>query len=289
MNLSVIVSTYNSPRWLEKVLCGYAQQTYRDFELIVADDGSGDDTRELINRISRDTDLNMHHVWQQDRGFRKCRILNKAILKARHDYLVFSDGDCIPRKDFLEVHANAAEPGRYLSGSYIKLPMHTSETICEDDIVSGRCFESTWLRQHGMGRTRKQLALSAGRRAARLLNTLTTTRCNFKGSNASAWKTDVLAVNGFDERMHWGGEDREFGVRLVNNGIRPKHVRYDAIVLHLDHARSYVDPDRVKSNRELRIHNQKYGIRQTQYGISALPESHSNGQSLDEPRSNAPG
>ncbi len=270
MHLSVIISTYNSPEWLEKVLWGYEQQTYRRFEIVIADDGSDERTRALIDRMRTELAVPITHAWQEDRGFRKCRILNKAVLQSSHDYIVFTDGDCIPRNDFLAVHAGAAEPGYYLSGSYFKLPMSTSNAITKDDIVSGRCFDVRWLRRHGLGRSRKNIKISAGPRSARWLNRLTTAKCNFKGSNASAWKNDILAVNGFDERMPWGGEDREFGVRLINQGIRPRHVRYDAIVIHLDHARGYVDPERVKSNRALRLYNQKHGVRWTDSGISGL-------------------
>ncbi len=272
MHLSVIISTYNSPAWLEKVLWGYGQQTHRHFEIVIADDGSDERTRALIDRMRTELAIPITHVWQEDRGFRKCRILNKAVLQSSHDYIVFTDGDCIPRSDFLAVHAGAAEPGYYLSGSYFKLPMSVSNAITKDDIVSGRCFDVRWLRRHGLGWSRKNLKISAGPRSARWLNRLTTARCNLKGSNASAWKDDILAVNGFDERMPWGGEDREFGVRLINYGIRPRHVRYDAIVIHLDHARGYVDPERVKSNRALRLYNQKHGVSRTDHGISALTD-----------------
>jgi len=270
MQLSVIISTYNSPAWLEKVLWGYTCQTHREFQLIIADDGSDQRTTELLDRMRVETGLDIQHVWQEDKGFRKCRILNKAILQARHDYLVFTDGDCIPRKDFLSVHAGEAQSGHYLSGSYFKLPMETSQTITRDDILSGRCFDLPWLRQHGLGFWRKSYKIAFSGAVAKVLNRLTTTRCNLKGSNASAWKKDILAVNGFDERMPWGGEDREFGVRLINSGIKPKHVRYNAIVLHLDHARGYVDPERVKANKQLRIYNEKNKITKTEFGIAQL-------------------
>jgi glycosyltransferase involved in cell wall biosynthesis len=273
MQLSVIVSTYNSPAWLEKVLWGYSCQTHRDFELIIADDGSDERTAELLQRMRAETGLEIRHVWQEDRGFRKCRILNKAVLQARHDYLVFTDGDCIPRRDFLEVHNRQAQPGCYLSGSYFKLPMDTSRAITREDILSGRCFELGWLRRHGLGFWRKGYKIALGSTAAHLANRFTTTACNFKGSNASAWKADVLAVNGFDERMPWGGEDREFGVRLINSGIKPKHVRYDAIVIHLDHARGYVDPERVKANKALRMANERAKVTTTDFGIRQLGEA----------------
>lgn len=272
MKLSVIISTYNSPRWLEKVLLGYSVQTHQNFEIIIADDGSGNETRELIDNIRAQTGLNIKHIWQADEGFRKCRILNKAVLEATSDYLVFTDGDCIPRKDFLEVHANEATPSRFLSGGYHKLPMSTSEAITEDDILNGRCFSLPWLKQHGLKTSYKNSKLTANHWQARLYNTLTPTRCRFKGSNGSAWKRDILAVNGFDETMAYGGEDREFGVRLVNNGIKPKHVRYNAIVIHLDHARGYVDPAIVQANKTHRLKVDKQGVVQTKHGIQQLSQ-----------------
>lgn len=270
MQASVILSTYNSPDWLEKVLYGWFCQECPDFELIIADDGSGPDTAALIRRLRAISPVPIRHVWQRDDGFRKCRILNKAILHTSTPYILFSDGDCIPRRDFLATHLRRAEPGHYLSGSYYKLPMRTSQAITRDDIESGRCFDLRWLYRHGLPRWRKTLKISAGPRLAPWLNRLTTTRCNLKGSNASAWKTDILRVNGFDERMPWGGEDREFGIRLINAGIRPRHVRYDAIVLHLDHARGYVDPAQVKANRALWKQVQRTGISRTDHGIEQL-------------------
>jgi GT2 family glycosyltransferase len=267
MKLSVIVSTYNSPQWLEKVLWGYSAQKHRDFELVIADDGSTADTAQLIRCMVAETGMVIEHVWQRDDGFRKCRILNKAVLAANHDYLVFSDGDCIPRADFLAEHARCAEPGYFLSGSYCKLPMVTSEAITKDDILSGRCFDIAWLRAHGLPRNRKNLKLAAPPKRAGLLNRLTTARCNFKGSNASVWKADVLRVNGFDERMAWGGEDREFGVRLRNAGIKPRHVRYNAICIHLDHSRAYRDEAVVAANKRLRLATRRTGLIETPCGI----------------------
>lgn len=270
MQASVVLSTYNSPQWLEKVLWGYFCQSTRDFEIIIADDGSGPATAELIERLRADSPVPIQHVWQRDDGFRKCRILNKAALHARSDYLIFSDGDCIPRTDFVATHLARRAPGHYLSGSYYKLPMDTSHAITRDDIEQGHCFNKHWLYAHGLPRLRKTLKISAGPHLAPLLNRLTPARCNLKGSNASVWLSDLLRVNGFDERMPWGGEDREFGVRLINAGVRPRHVRYDAICIHLDHARGYVDPDRVSANKQLRMMNEKNKVAWTEFGIAQL-------------------
>lgn len=278
MKLSVIICTYNSPRWLEKVLWGYSRQSHADFEIIIADDGSTQETADLVDRMRAHLTVPIQHVWQRDDGFRKCRILNKAILHAGAEYVVFSDGDCIPREDFLAVHARRAERGYYLSGGYHKLPMSTSEAITNDDILSGRCFDYAWLRANGMPRSRKDLKLTAGPRLGRLLNSITITRCNFKGSNGSAWLDDILAVNGFDERMVWGGLDREFGVRLINYGVRSRHVRYDAIVLHLDHGRGYRDPDKAAANKALRRERERDGSYWTDHGISRLRSEGCNGE-----------
>lgn len=272
MKASVIFTTYNSPAWLEKVLWGFSLQTHRDFEIIIADDGSGEETGVLIKRFQNESDLDIKHVWHEDKGFRKCRILNKAILQANSEYIIFTDGDCIPRKDFVKTHVDQAEPGKFLSGSYFKLPMSTSEKISKDDIVSGRCFDKAWLHQYGLPRMRKTLKLSAGPTLARVLNRFTTTKCNLKGSNASVWRNDVIEVNGFDERMQWGGLDREFGVRLVNKGIKAKHVRYNAICIHLDHPRGYKNQDLVRQNKILRQKNEKEGVTWTDFGIQQLEE-----------------
>lgn len=267
MKLSVVISTYNSPKWLKKVLWGYSVQSHQDFEIIIADDGSGHETRQLIDQMRDHTGMQIQHIWHQDNGFQKCRILNSAILAAKHDYIVFSDGDCIPRRDFLSVHSSQAARGYYLSGGYHKLPMKASEAISQDDILSGRCFELKWLKSQGMPTSYKNTKLTANHWQARLFNALTPTRCRFKGSNGSAWKKDIMEVNGFDETMAYGGQDREFGVRLINAGIKPRHVRYNAIVVHLDHARGYADPTTVAANKQHRLDVARRGVTRTVHGI----------------------
>ncbi len=272
MKQSVIITTYNSPEWLEKVLWGYSVQSHKNFEIIIADDGSTETTHELIDRMRESTDMTIKHVWHQDKGFRKCRILNKAILQVESDYVVFTDGDCIPRFDFLSIHAREAKPGYYLSGGYQKLPMSTSQAITKKDILSGDCFDIKWLRKHGLKRGRKNSKLTATPFKAKIYNRLTPTECTFKGSNGSVWLEDILAVNGFDERMPWGGLDREFGVRLINAGIKAKHVRYNAIVIHLDHPRGYKDAEIVKQNKALRLKIEREKIKWTDFGIRQLPQ-----------------
>ena len=265
--ISVILSTYNAPAWLEKSLWGYASQQFADFELVIADDGSEPETRELVHRVQDQTSLEIKHVWHADEGFQKCTILNAAIQASSGDYLVFSDGDCIPRRDFLSQHHRAAEPGRFLSGGYYKLPMGLSEHISIDDIRSGRAFQLNWLMRNGLPFSRRWLRLLANAPSAKLLNRITTTRPTWNGNNSSGWADDIRAAGGFDERMKYGGEDRELGERLENAGIRGKHVRFQTVCLHLDHARSYVNEKDLRRNQQIRRDTQRTGRTKTDHGL----------------------
>jgi len=271
MRVSIVVSTYNAPDWLEKVLWGYAAQSHRDFEVVVADDGSTDETRARIDRVRAATGLELRHVWHEDRGYRRQTILNRAILETRTDYLVFTDGDCIPRQDFVAVHVAHAEPGRFLSGGYCKLPLDLSKRIDRDDVLSGRCFDPSWLTSHGL-RGRSQLRkLSARGGWARLLDAVTPAKATFNNCNSSAWKRDLLAVNGYDERMQYGGADREIGERLVHHGIRGKQLRHRAVVLHLDHARGYKTQESIDRNLAIRREVRRGRLAWTPFGIERDP------------------
>lgn len=264
---SVIISTYNSPAWLEKVLYGYNNQTYRDFEVIIADDGSGMDTKELIYRIKKEVFFPIVHVWHEDEGFRKCIILNKAIKASSTPYLIMTDGDCIPHKNFVENHVKYREEGYFLSGGYFMLPMNISKKINKDDIYSGNAFDLQWLKKNGLATSFKNNKLKNGFLRPRILNKITPTTPSWNGHNASGWREDILVVNGFDERMQYGGEDRELGERLINKGVRPKQIRYSAIVLHLDHERGYVREEMIVRNREIRKITEAEKRAWTDFGI----------------------
>jgi glycosyltransferase involved in cell wall biosynthesis len=238
--------------WLAKALHGYLYQTFADFELLIADDGSDQRTEETIADFRKYADFPIKHVWQADDGFQKTRILNKAITAAGGDYLVFSDGDCIPRADFLEAHARHAGPGRFLSGGYCKLSQELSVRINEDDVKTGRAFDLRWLRNHGFRGFSKSLRIAAPPKLAPVLDALTPTKATWNGHNASGWKADIIAVNGFNERMQYGGEDREMGERLTNFGIRGHGIRHQAIVLHLDHKRGYATQEMIRANLAIR-------------------------------------
>jgi glycosyltransferase involved in cell wall biosynthesis len=252
MKVSVIVSTYNQPAWLEKVLWGYARQTVRDFELLIADDGSAEETAEVIDRAGARTGLELKHVWHEDRGYRRSIILNRTALAATGDYLVWSDGDCIPREDFVERHIALARPGHFVSGGALYLPRETSQRIGRDDVESGRAFRLDWLRENGYRPGRRALRLVRSARLATLLDHLTPTAATWNLNNAATWKEAILQVNGMDNEMGYGGADRALGERLVNLGLRGIQARHRLVLLHLDHGRPYKTADSVRSNRQNR-------------------------------------
>ncbi|MEW5676063.1 glycosyltransferase family 2 protein [Flavobacterium enshiense] len=266
-NISVVISTYNSPEWLKKVIWGYNAQTYRNFEMVIADDGSRQDTFDLIEQMKKEVFYPIIHVWHEDNGFQKSQILNKAILACTTDYIMMSDGDCIPRPDFVEQHIKFREEGYFLSGGYHKLPMDLSKSITEEDIYSGKCFEIDWLKKNGMKTSFKNNKVDAVGLKSWFLNLLTPTTPSWNGHNASGWKKDIMAINGFDERMQYGGQDRELGERLVNFGIKPKQIRYSTVCLHLDHPRGYATPESINKNKNIRKETKELKKKWTDFGI----------------------
>jgi glycosyltransferase involved in cell wall biosynthesis len=271
LRVSVILSTYNQPEWLRKVLAGYACQSYRDAEIVIADDGSDERTEEVIREAcSRYGQLGIRHVWHPDQGFRKTRILNRAILAATGRYLIFSDGDCIPRGDFVATHVRLAQPGRFLSGGAVRLPGDVSEEITEEDVRSDRAFDLGWLRSRGYHPGRHAPRLLRGPTLPALLDALTPTGATWNGNNASTWRHLVLRVNGFENELAYGGEDREFGQRLENLGVVPLRVRYRAVTVHLDHGRPYMDAAVVRANNRYRARVRAAGTVRAGNGLEQL-------------------
>jgi len=267
LKISVIFSTYNSPNWLQKVLWGFHYQTDGNFEIVIADDGSTAETRQIIDTFRAFTHLPVKHVWQEDNGFQKCSILNKAIIESTGEYLILTDGDCIPRRDFVATHRSYSEPGYFLSGGYLKLPMTTSELINEQHIKDGLCFDRQWLIDNNVPNSHKLNKLSKSTLLTTILNKLTPTKRTWNGHNASCFKSAALTVNGFDERMQYGRLDCEFGGRLKNSGLKTKQIRYSAICVHLDHAKSYENTESWEKNRQIRMTSINERLIETPAGI----------------------
>jgi glycosyltransferase involved in cell wall biosynthesis len=267
IDTSIIISTYNAIDWLEKTLYGYNNQTYQHFEIVIADDGSDPETKALLDRIRKEVFYPIIHVWHEDNGFQKSQILNKAVLKCSTPYIVMSDGDCIPRKDFIEQHVKYREEGYFLSGGYFMLPIDISEKITKEDIYAENCFDLNWLKENGLKTSFKNKKLTAKPVTASVLNLITPTNASWNGHNASGWTKDIIAVNGLNEEMQYGGQDRELGERLYNLGIQSKQIRYNAIVVHLDHPRGYKNEASIKKNQAIRKETRELEKKWTEQGI----------------------
>ena len=267
LHASVIISTYNQPEWLELVLYSYDLQTERDFEIIVADDGSDERTKQLIANFSAHTELKVTHVWHSDNGFQKTKILNKAIVAANSQYLIFTDGDCVARKDFVKTHLYLRRKRCALSGGYFKLTKDVSNRVSKEIISLQKCFDKYWLIEQGQPKSFKLNKLTKSKNKAKILNRITTTKATFDGLNVSCFKADILAVNGFDERMQYGAEDREVGERMMHNGIKFLQVRYSAICVHLHHERPYRNEEIIQKNNLIRRETKLNKARFTKFGI----------------------
>ena len=233
--IAVVVSTYNWPAALERVLAALADQTYGAAEVIVADDGSGPDTAELVGRWTERVPFPLKHVWQEDQGFRAAAIRNRAVAASESEYILFLDGDCVVRPDFLERHATLADPGRFVAGNRVLLSPELSEQILEQELDVSTWSNRRWLSERLSGGLTRwlpllRLRLGAWRdRAPRAWE-------GAKTCNLGIWRSDFLAVNGLDERYTgWGYEDSDLVIRLIRNGVRRRDGRLATTVLHLWH------------------------------------------------------
>jgi glycosyltransferase involved in cell wall biosynthesis len=226
MKLSLVISTYNRPEALAKSFAGVTRQNRLPDEVLIADDGSKQATRDLIEAWTRSQPFPVKHVWHADDGFRKTAILNKTVLAAGGDYLVFTDGDCVPHPKFVSDHATLAEPGFWVQGR---------RCFVGEGFVSefepGRAPVWRWMLAG------KITGAAKGIRWPLPIIRRDTQQRGIIGCNMAFWRNDLIAVNGFDEDYSgWGvGEDSDIGTRLYNLGRRRKFVYGRAITFHLNH------------------------------------------------------
>ncbi len=244
-SVEVVISTYDNPASLNLCLEGLRGQVWTDFTLCVADDGSGEATQAVVDQHRAAGGLpRLRHVWQPHRGFGKNAILNLAIASSTADYLIFIDGDCVAAPGFVARHLELRRPGRFLTGGVVRLGAAATAAVTPERIRDRSVFSHAWLGARDCQRTFGD-RLKAGllpSSLAGILEVLSMVKRTWNGGNASGWRADLLAVNGFDETMGYGAEDVELGVRLNHHGARGRHLRYSAPLLHLHHARNYLDP-----------------------------------------------
>ncbi|MEZ5001641.1 MAG: glycosyltransferase family 2 protein [Chitinophagales bacterium] len=231
MKTSLIVSTYNRPETLRLTLYSIARQSQLPDEVIIADDGSTQATQLLIDQMKNQFPVPLVHVWQEDQGFRLAAIRNKAIVKATGQYLIFTDGDIILHKDFIQSHLTFAQPKHFCQGHRVLLNAKKTKTVIEDEQLNFGFFESGISNRlytiHHLG-------------LARLLSTTIHNERSVKGCNFSCFKVDAIQINGFNESfVGWGKEDAEFIVRLINSGVTGIDIKLAAVAYHLDHGKNY--------------------------------------------------
>jgi len=258
--LSLVIAVYQRHDFLERVFTSLADQTFRDYEVIVADDGSGPQMREVIDQHRRALGREIHHVWHEDDGFRKTIIANRAVLDARANYLVFIDGDCILHHRFLERHARRRAQGRVLVGRRVMFDRELTERVTLDDIQSRRIERvSYWWKHAGKNDRRNGFYVPAmdwmrNRRRA---------DHQILGSNFSVHRDDFLRINGYDERIVGRGlEDNNLSTRFLNSGMRLFSVRYEALQYHCSHASDAFahTPDVVEHFRDSTEVRTRHGI-----------------------------
>ncbi|HXF98344.1 MAG TPA: glycosyltransferase [Gaiellaceae bacterium] len=238
-SVSVVVSTYEWPEALDAVLRGLAEQTDPDFEVVVADDGSGPATAGVVERWRRVFGPRLAHAWQEDGGSRLARVRNLGALAARGDLLVFLDGDCIPRRRFVAAVRRAALPGWFLAGKRVQLGPQLSRAVLETGLPVGRwSVVSFALRRRQIDRW-IDLTPRDRRRPWRPRLPDFAPHSNAYGFLTAVRRPDFEAVNGFDLRFEgWGEEDVDLAVRLRRSGLRCGFAGPGSTVLHLWHARN---------------------------------------------------
>lgn len=237
--VEVLLAVYNSPEVTRLSLEGYCRQTDADFGLVVADDGSGPEIEKLLGEYQ--SRLRIRHLWQEDRGFRKARILNKAIASSEADYLVFSDNDCIPSRHFVADHKHAAQRGSFVTGRRVDLgPVPTQE------LLSGQRSDPeslTWILWHSLKKNLKR-----GEKALRppywLHQLWSRKQIGTLGANMAMWREDLIRINGFDEAFEgYGQEEVDLEWRLIAAGIRCRTILGRAALFHLYHPPRPMTPE----------------------------------------------
>ena len=242
MTTAIIITTYNAPRDLQLILRSVAAQSLRPDEIIIADDGSRDETRQMIESFRPTFGERLKHIWQPDDGFQLSRIRNKAIAAATSDYIIMVDGDVILHHHFMRDHTRFARRGTFVAGMRSKLAPLVSQKIRNGKYSGHLAWWSTpmeglriytirapWLspllRNHHKGSVRQLI-----------------------GCNMAFWREDALKVNGYDESFTtWGEEDREFAARLYNIGVKRRNMLFAGLQYHLYH-KTRRDDDSIEGN-----------------------------------------
>jgi len=259
--VSVILSIFDQPNAFTFALLGYRRQAFRDFELIIADDGSDPETKAIVDALKAEGRFPVKHVWQENKGYRRAKIANEAVRVSEGEIILLSDGDCIPHRDFVGVHARSGGAGRFCTGGYVRLGPEYCRTMTKENVAAGD-YESQ-MTDSDASRFRWQ----------HLRNLVNVFLGKVKapkvyGCNISVGRDAYFAVNGYDENFDgFGKEDSDLRNRLRRHGAKAVSVWGKAWVYHVDDA---IDP-KIRARRVPRTKNLEY------YNRPAVPVACENG------------
>ncbi|MFM2486977.1 glycosyltransferase family 2 protein [Celerinatantimonas yamalensis] len=256
MNVSLIITTYNWKEALAVVLQSVRLQVRLPDEVIIADDGSRDDTAEMIRQFAKDFPVPLIHSWQEDKGFRLAQSRNQAIAKSCGDYIIIVDGDIQLPVHFIADHCQIAKAGQFIQGGRVLLPATLSKAIIEQ-------FQYPQMFAKGL-RNRKNILRSQS--LSRIFSKVRNHDGATRGCNMSFWRADLLRVNGYNEGfVGWGREDSELVIRLLNAGLSRYYLKFLGAGYHLYHSES--DRSQLAENDRIYQHAKVSGIIRCEQGL----------------------
>lgn len=227
MKTALLISTYNWPKALQLIFKSLENQSVFPDEILIADDGSKQETKNVIEAFMRKTNLVIKHIWHEDNGFRKSIILNKAVAQTICDYIIQIDGDCIMHPKFVEDHIKNAKSNTYLYGTRATITKEALPELYRTENVRFHFFSKDIKKR---SRTIYSPFLSQFYKEHNEFSS------NFRGCNVSFWRNDFIEVNGYNESFEgWGREDSDLVIRMGNKGVLAKRLRYVGIVYHIYH------------------------------------------------------
>lgn len=226
---SLLISTYNWPEALELCLLSVLKQTVLPNEILIADDGSKEETKNFINEFRKRTTIPIKHVWHEDEGFRKTIILNEAVRLSSCEYVIQTDGDILLHPDFIQDHLEDCRKGHYIRGSRSLISEERTKELLKEKI-----FQLGW-KNSGLKNKFNSIHNPALSFVFSFFSNPKSIE-GVKGCNFSFWKEDFIKVNGFNNDITgWGREDSELAIRLINAGVFKKHLKFKAVCFHLHH------------------------------------------------------
>src|SRR5690606_13931499 len=253
--------------YLQLVLAGLEIQSHKNFEVIIADDGSNKDTVAEIEKFGKTFPYRLTHIWQEDKGFRKNRVLNKAIAAAAADYLIFIDGDCVPHSEFVIEHLNYKDERICLTGRRVNLSERVTNQLTVEKVKDKFLQNYALLIEDGIFGKSFDVEKGFYFRNRILRRFFNMKKRGILGCNFSIHKKDLLNINGFDERYEAPsiGEDSDIQFRLELTGVQIKSLNNIAVQYHLYHKlqeRPQKNLDLFQEVKKMRLYFTPFGINQ---------------------------